>query len=264
MGLKYGEVRLEKHNPRWHQMFARELDELWDYFGDTAIRISHIGSTAVDGLEAKPIIDIAVAVNDLDDFNEVSYKFTSNPDYSIKENFDNDEILIRKGDKGNRQFYIHVMDIDSKRYKNTIYFRDTLLRDDKIRNDYRNLKHILAQKYAHNRKKYTASKADFIENTLDMIWARSTLVPVLVVGGIALVTTILAIWARLSFSPEAKFFDVNVYFMAHVGICFGGIVALTMIIAAVILLVRYFKAKKAYGQIVIKINKAIAKEAQKK
>ena len=62
MGLKVGEVKLEKHNPRWQYMFAKELEELWEYFGDEAIRISHIGSTAVEGLEAKPIIDIAVAV----------------------------------------------------------------------------------------------------------------------------------------------------------------------------------------------------------
>ena len=57
MDTKAGEVRLENHSPRWQRMFAQELDELWGYFGDTAIRISHIGSTAIDGIEAKPIID---------------------------------------------------------------------------------------------------------------------------------------------------------------------------------------------------------------
>ena len=264
MGLKVGEVRLEKYNPRWHQMFARELDELWDYFGDTAIRISHIGSTAVDGLEAKPIIDIAVAVNDLDDFNEVSHKFTSNPEYSIKEDFDNDEILIRKGGKLNRQFYIHVMDVDSKRYKDAIFFRDTLLRDEKICGDYRNLKHMLSKKYPHNRKKYTASKADFIENTLDVIWARSTLLPIMVVGGIAIITTAIAIWALFNLPQDTAFFGVSVILMARVALFFSGIVAIAMIIATIVLSVRYFRAKKAYDQIVEKVNKAIAKETQKK
>ncbi|MCR5572320.1 MAG: GrpB family protein [Candidatus Saccharibacteria bacterium] len=264
MGLKVGEVKLEKHNPRWHQMFARELDELWDYFGDTAIRISHIGSTAIDGLEAKPIIDIAVAVNDLDDFNEVSHKFTSDPNYSIKEDFDNDEILIRKGGKLNREFYIHVMDIDSKRYKDTIFFRDTLLHDEKICNDYRNLKHILARKYPDNRKKYTASKSDFINNTLDMCWAKTTLIPIVVICAVGLATALLALWARLSCTENMRFFYVNVLNLSRIGLCFGGIVFLTTALATIVLCSRYFKAKKEYDKIVIKINKELAKEAHKK
>lgn len=264
MGLKVGEVKLEKHNPRWHQMFATELDELWDYFGDTAIRISHIGSTAIDGLEAKPIIDIAVAVNDLDDFNEVSHKFTSDPNYSIKEDFDNDEILIRKGGKLNRQFYIHVMDIDSKRYKDTIFFRDTLLHDEVICNDYRNLKHVLAKKYPHERKKYTASKADFIQSTLDMCWAKTTLLPIAVICAVSLFTTLFSLWARLTLPLGAKFFDVYVIHLARIGLCFGGVIFLITLLATIVLSWRYFHAKKDYDKIVVKIEKELAKEARKK
>ncbi len=259
MGLKVGEVKLEKHNPHWHQMFARELDELWDYFGDVAIRISHVGSTAIDSLEAKPIIDIAVALDGLDDFNKVSHKFTSNPNYSIKEGFDNDEILIRKGSELNRQFYIHVMDIDSKRYKDTIFFRDILLGDEKVRNDYRSLKRLLAEKYPHNHKKYSTNKADFIKNTLDMCWAKTTLVPILVICAVSLATVLLALWARLSFPANSYFFHVSVLSLSRIGLCLGSIIFITTILASVILLFRYRRAKKAYNQIVTKTNKELTK-----
>ena len=264
MGLKVGEVKLEKHNPHWHQMFALELDELWDYFGDEAIRISHIGSTAIDGLEAKPIIDIAVALKDLDDFDKVSHKFTSDPDYSIKEDFDNDEILIRKGGKLNRQFYIHVMDIDSKRYKDTIFFRDTLLHDEKIRNDYRDLKHVLAKKYPHERKKYTASKADFIETTLDMTWAKTTLIPICVITGVALVTVILSLIVRLNTAADTLFFNLSVANLTMVGLCFGGVIAAATFLSALVLSSRYFRAKKHYDEIVAKLHRELAKENHKK
>lgn len=264
MGLKVGEVKLVKHNPRWHQMFAQELEELWDYFGDYAIRISHIGSTAIDGLEAKPIIDIVVALKDLDDFNYVSYKFTSNPEYSIKEDFDNDEILIRKGGERNRKFYIHVMDIDTKRYRDVIFFRDTLLHDEKIRNDYRDLKHILAKKYPHNRKQYTAHKADFIETTLDMIWAKTTLWPILIISGVSLITSILALWARFNVPYGTEFCKLRVLDISRVGIFFGGVIFLTTILASAVLWSRYYNAKVHYKEIVAKIKKELAKEQHKK
>ena len=264
MGLKVGEVKLVKHNPRWHQMFAQELEELWDYFGDYAIRISHIGSTAIDGLEAKPIIDIVVALKDLDDFNYVSYKFTSNPEYSIKEDFDNDEILIRKGGERNRKFYIHVMDIDTKRYRDVIFFRDTLLHDEKIRNDYRDLKHILAKKYPHNRKQYTAHKADFIETTLDMIWAKTTLWPILIISGVSLITSILALWARFNVPYGTEFCKLRVLDISRAGIFFGGVIFLTTILASAVLWSRYYNAKVHYKEIVVKIKKELAKEQHKK
>ena len=264
MGLKVGEVKLEKHNPRWHQMFAQELEELWDYFGDNAIRISHIGSTAIDGLEAKPIVDIVVALKDLGDFDEVSHKFTSNPDYSIKEDFDNDEILIRKGGKLNRQFYIHVMDIDSKRYRDVIFFRDILLHDENVRNDYRDLKHLLAKKYPHNRKQYTTHKADFIETALSMAWAKTTLFPILVIACIALISFITALWARLNVPISVKLFQLYVIDISRVGMFFGGVIFLTTILASGVLYSRYRNAKSHYDKIVSKNKKEIAKEQHKK
>lgn len=260
MGLKAGEVKLEKHNPRWHQMFAQELEELWDYFGDTAIRISHIGSTAIDGLEAKPIIDIVVAVKDLDDFSDVSHKFTSDPNYSIKENFSNDEILIRKGEKLNRQFYIHVMDIDSKRYRDAVLFRDTLLHDEKIRNDFRDLKHVLAKKYSHARKNYSKNKADFIEATLELVRARMVLSPMLIVCIVSLVVSSAALWLRFNIPPSTHIFGIGAPSLFRIGICFGGVTFATTLIAVIILICRYRTAKKHYNKITAKTQKELTKK----
>ena len=260
MGLKVGEVRLEKHNQNWEYMFANEVEELWDYFGDVALRISHIGSTAVDGLEAKPIIDIAVGVRDLADFDKVSQKFIDDLDYSIKRDGDPDEILIRKGPEGNRSFYIHVMDIDSKRYKDTIVFRDALLSDSRICDDYRALKHHLAEKYPHNRKKYTSNKADFIRTTLDMVWARTTLLPMAVIACILIVTFGVSLWARLTFQDNPLIFGVPLFSICNVGLAIGGGIGMICLGATIILLIRYIQSRNRYRAIVEKIPKSARKQ----
>lgn len=262
MDTKAGEVRLENHSPRWQRMFAQELDELWGYFGDTAIRISHIGSTAIDGIEAKPIIDIAVAVNDLKDFDLVSHNFTSDPNYSIKKDFANDEILIRKGGKQKREYYIHVMDIDSKRYKDVIFFRNLLLHDERIRNNYRDLKHVIAKKYSHDRKKYSSSKKEFIQSILEMEWSRTALVPAAIIAGVSLFVFLVSLYARLTIPLGAMVFGFYVVAICRVGLLFGGAAFVSTAISSGILICRFFKAKKINDTVVAKIQKEIAKEAR--
>lgn len=165
MGLKVGIVRLEKYNYRWKDLFEKEKEYLEEKFKDIAVEIEHIGSTSIEGLSAKPIIDIAVGVNKLKDFEKVKKYFIDEP-YSIKEDSDFDEILIRKGSEENRTHFIHVMEIDSKRYKDTIAFRDYIKKHSEMLKEYENLKTDLAKKYSNNRKMYTNSKNEFIQKII--------------------------------------------------------------------------------------------------
>lgn len=59
-------IPLEPYSASWHDDFESIAGRLWDCFGNEAIRIDHIGSTAVEGLAAKPVIDIQVTVQALD------------------------------------------------------------------------------------------------------------------------------------------------------------------------------------------------------
>ncbi len=165
MGLKVGTVKIEKYNPNWELEFYKEKEDLAKIFGNLATEIEHIGSTSVKGLSAKPIIDIAVALKKLDDFEKVKEKFQKEP-YSVKEDSDEDEILIRKGAEDNRTHFIHVMEINSKRYKDTIIFRNYLRKHEEAMKEYESLKKELAKKYADNRKMYTSSKNEYIDNII--------------------------------------------------------------------------------------------------
>ena len=64
LGLPAGIVRLAPHSELWHQFFAEEEARLREAINDQAVAIEHVGSTAICGLSAKPIIDIAVAVQE--------------------------------------------------------------------------------------------------------------------------------------------------------------------------------------------------------
>jgi GrpB-like predicted nucleotidyltransferase (UPF0157 family) len=167
MGLKVGIVKLEEYNPKWKDMYLEEKENLKDMFGDIALAIEHIGSTSIEGLSAKPIIDIAVGVKSLSDFDKVKEKFMKEP-YSVKEDSTVGEILVRKGNEDNRTHFIHVMEIDSDRYIESILYRDYLRKHDWALKEYEDLKKDLSIKYQNDRKMYTASKNDFIKKIIEL------------------------------------------------------------------------------------------------
>lgn len=166
MGLKVGEVRLEKWNPRWREEFEMEKQNLLRIFGSLALDIQHIGSTSVDRLDAKPIIDIAIGLDSLSDFEKVRQAFEKSLAYSVKEDNVSDEILIRKGPENNRTHFIHVMGFKGQRMKDSLKFRDILRSDLQIRDEYCKLKRLLANKYPNDRESYTADKSAFIKQVL--------------------------------------------------------------------------------------------------
>src|SRR5215207_5623567 len=62
IGLEKGIVRVDPHHPGWHDVFEEERRVLQEHIGDQVLDVQHVGSTAVPGLDAKPIIDITIAL----------------------------------------------------------------------------------------------------------------------------------------------------------------------------------------------------------
>ena len=79
MGLKVGTVRLEDYNPEWKNSFELEKIVLSNIFKDIALSIEHVGSTSIEGLSAKPIIDMLVIIKTFSDFETVRYYFEKEP-----------------------------------------------------------------------------------------------------------------------------------------------------------------------------------------
>lgn len=61
LGLKRGTVLLAPHEKEWETFAVETMDRLRAVLGDTAVEMQHVGSTAVPAIQAKPIVDLAVA-----------------------------------------------------------------------------------------------------------------------------------------------------------------------------------------------------------
>ena len=164
MGLINNQVYLENNHKLWKTMFSDEKEKLIKIFDKDSFEIEHVGSTAIDKLSAKPIVDIAIGIPSFDIFQK--YLNELSKIYLVKENYDKDEILLVK-EKGNKTlFLIHVIQVNSNRYKNMITFRDILKSNPDILKKYELLKIDLANKYPNDREMYTKSKNDFINEVL--------------------------------------------------------------------------------------------------
>ena len=164
MGLINNQVYLENNHKLWKTMFSDEKEKLIKIFDKDSFEIEHVGSTAIDKLSAKPIVDIAIGIPSFDFFQKYLNKLSKK--YLVKENYDKDEILLVK-EKGNKTlFLIHVIQVNSNRYKNMITFRDILKSNPDILKKYELLKIDLANKYPNDREMYTKSKNDFINEVL--------------------------------------------------------------------------------------------------
>ena len=68
LGLQRGKVCLSEHNIKWISEAEKTIQKLWHVLGPHAVDIQHVGSTSIRYIHAKPIIDIAVAVDNFNNF----------------------------------------------------------------------------------------------------------------------------------------------------------------------------------------------------
>lgn len=66
-------IILESHNPAWKEQYEQQKKYLYDLFGNSVLRISHIGSTSVPGLLSKPTVDILLEIKEDTDLTQITY-----------------------------------------------------------------------------------------------------------------------------------------------------------------------------------------------
>lgn len=164
-GLDRQRVRLEPYRMEWGERYQRERAQISSIIGDDILGFEHVGSTAIQGLPAKPVIDILATVDNLDTapaivepLEETGYELRSS---------DTDRMFFAKGPKENRTHYLHVAEEESEYATEMIAFRDHLRENPDIAAAYANLKQSLAEQFPENRDRYTEQKSAFIEGVLD-------------------------------------------------------------------------------------------------
>ena len=166
LGLPKGQNYLVPHDPSWRRQFEEERRRLRAVLGADASDIQHIGSTAVPGIHAKPIVDIVVAARShtlADDWQDAMASLGY--DYPGDIGIPGHRVYGRDGDI--RRFLVHVVDADGLQLRRLIGFRDMLLGDPQLAREYEALKLEAAAKHPTGpRKSYTDEKATYIEEVL--------------------------------------------------------------------------------------------------
>jgi GrpB-like predicted nucleotidyltransferase (UPF0157 family) len=159
-------VRVVPYDPAWPSRFESECAALQGAIGEWVVGgIHHVGSTAVPGLAAKPVIDILVGVHDLpssracfDPLAELAYRYAP---YRVQEMH-----WFCKPDPRRRTHHLHLVPLDSHRYRAELAFRDHLRAHPDEAGEYATLKRELAGRFESDREAYTAAKATFIEGVV--------------------------------------------------------------------------------------------------
>lgn len=159
------------YDPAWPLSFDAEKSRILDVIQPYVVCVEHIGSTAVAGLAAKPVIDILIGVRSLADAPFFLPPLTSlGYDYIQKheEVFPERRYLHRLVD-GQHTHHLHMVEPDSNFFKVQVAFRDYLRVHPQARDDYADLKFTLARQYRDDREGYTNAKSDFISSILSLV-----------------------------------------------------------------------------------------------
>ena len=154
-------IFLVQHDDKWENYYKEIESSIIYLLSDYPVeRISHIGSTAIQGIWAKNIVDVMVEISEKADMEELAHVMERNG--FIGMSAETNRISLNKGYTkegfADKVYHIHL------RYtgdNDELYFRDYLNEHPQVAKDYESLKLELWKKYEHDRDAYTDAKYDF-------------------------------------------------------------------------------------------------------
>ncbi len=167
LGLDYGTVALTAARAEWSALAERLADGIRDALAESDVSVEHVGSTAVSGLAAKPIIDLAVGVAD-----HVPSEAVRRPleglGYEFRGNAGDDGglVFVLSDRPQHRVAHVHVVDYAGPQWERYLAFRDLLLRYEAARSVYERTKIDLSAKFANDRGSYQAGKEEVVRQLL--------------------------------------------------------------------------------------------------
>jgi GrpB-like predicted nucleotidyltransferase (UPF0157 family) len=164
LGLPSGEVWLLDAHKAWAEEFALEKARIINAVSKHILEIQHVGSTAIPGVPAKPVLDILVGVEDFDEasvcvrpLERIGYR------YRYEHGIPRRHYFV-KGDP--RTHHLHMVERDSHHWTMTVTFKEFLKRDSKSACAYADAKRSLAARYSRDRKSYQCEKDKVVERLL--------------------------------------------------------------------------------------------------
>lgn len=180
-------IEIAPYNPDWKNKFEEEKKILSELLEEFNPEIEHIGSTSVEGLGAKPVVDIQIGVREykhldmlIEPMINKGYIYYNKYEdvlpgrrYFVRALNPNNDILpkmlLTYAERFDREEYphlihIHTVELNSYWWRRHIAFRDYLRVNNNVRDDYYNLKIKLAENEWENKDDYTDAKTEFIKH----------------------------------------------------------------------------------------------------
>lgn len=165
-------ITLVPYDPLWMNLFEAEKEKLQKILdlNNTVVHIEHIGSTAIPGIYAKPVIDILIGV---DEINHINIKNIENLGYQynpvFESEFPNRRYFQKSDASGNRTHQIHLVNYYSSWWARHLLFRDYLRKNADIAKQYESLKLGLAEQF-DDTMPYSIAKTEFCEKINQQAW----------------------------------------------------------------------------------------------
>jgi GrpB-like predicted nucleotidyltransferase (UPF0157 family) len=160
-GARDGPIEIVEYEPSWPSFYIAERERLAPLL--PGMRIHHIGSTAVPGLAAKPVIDMIALVDDLE---ANIAPVVRRAGYHLPARF-NANLVHRRflcfPTASYRTHHLHLVDVRED-LDRCLRFRDSLRANPKLAAEYAALKRLLASRFQEDREGYTEAKTTFIED----------------------------------------------------------------------------------------------------
>lgn len=165
LGLKKDEVKIVPFDYEWKNEFNRVKKQIQSHVGMDEERIEYIGSTAIVGMPAKPIIDILLGVEDLTVMtSDVSRSLKKIGFYRLRVHRPDEVVFAKFKDETFKikTHIIHVVTYKQELWNNLLFFRDDLNANEHERQAYLKIKQAYAKEKTTGIKEYTDFKEEFV------------------------------------------------------------------------------------------------------
>lgn len=158
-------VYVVPYDPSWPFLFAEERAQILGAVGRWVDGIEHVGSTAVPGLAAKPVVDLLAGLKPMTDAKrcvgtlvDLGYSYWAEgakPCHRLFVRFVDEKMTSRTHN-------LHLVEIGGSYWRDRLLFRDHLRENTETARAYARLKRDLAHQYRDDREAYTAAKSGFV------------------------------------------------------------------------------------------------------
>ena len=166
-------IEIVPYDPTWPEAYEKEVERLRSAIGQHVSRFEHMGSSAVPGLAAKPIIDISAAIDSLSSVPSLFSVLEPLGYKPIPQDSEDRFDLWLQPKEGPPTHILHFMETDSDAWRRPLIFRNALRADAALREEYMVLKAKLADSCGSDIRCYGKGKSKFINRVIDSILADS-------------------------------------------------------------------------------------------